>query len=156
MNRVELLEALPAHAEAVADVYLLSRKHFLPYVAPAHSDSEVRQWIRSELIPGGGVTVAMCDGEVVGLMATSQGNACCWVDQLYLRPGFTSCGIGTQLIRLALSKLSAPVRLFTFQENTGSRRFYERAGFKVVERSDGSGNEEKCPDVLYEWQGTGE
>ena len=32
------------------------------------------------------------------------------------------------------------------------RDFYERWGFKAVRFGDGSGNEEKCPDVLYEWR----
>jgi ribosomal protein S18 acetylase RimI-like enzyme len=42
------------------------------------------------------------------------------------------------------------VRLYTFQENTGARRFYERHGFKAVKLTDGHDNEENCPDVLYE------
>ena len=31
------------------------------------------------------------------------------------------------------------------------RRFYERNGCRVVELTDGSGNEEREPDALYEW-----
>ena len=30
-------------------------------------------------------------------------------------------------------------------------RFYERHDFRILELGDGSGNEEGCPDVLYEW-----
>jgi hypothetical protein len=32
----------------------------------------------------------------------------------------------------------------------GARRFYERYGFVPIEWSDGSRNEERCPDILYE------
>ncbi|MGE3511045.1 MAG: histone acetyltransferase, partial [Vicinamibacterales bacterium] len=31
------------------------------------------------------------------------------------------------------------------------RVFYERHGFVAVAFGDGSGNEERCPDILYEW-----
>ena len=37
------------------------------------------------------------------------------------------------------------------QQNTAARMFYERHGFRVVSLSDGSNNEERCPDVLYEF-----
>jgi GNAT superfamily N-acetyltransferase len=43
------------------------------------------------------------------------------------------------------------LRLWTFQKNEGARRFYERHGFDVVEMTDGAGNEEHEPDVLYAW-----
>ena len=33
--------------------------------------------------------------------------------------------------------------------NTGARRFYERHGFVEAGRTDGRGNEEGVPDVLY-------
>lgn len=42
------------------------------------------------------------------------------------------------------------LRLWTFVANTGARRFYEREGFAVVDRSDGD-NEERLPDLLYWW-----
>jgi hypothetical protein len=34
--------------------------------------------------------------------------------------------------------------------NAGARRFYERHGFSAIEFTDGSANEERCPDVLFE------
>ena len=43
-----------------------------------------------------------------------------------------------------------PIRLYTFQTHSLARRFYERHGYKAIEFTDGQGNEEKCPDVLYE------
>lgn len=51
---------------------------------------------------------------------------------------------------------SAPlrVRLYTFQAHRSARRFYERHGFVAIELTDGSGNEERIPDVLYEHRGS--
>ena len=42
-------------------------------------------------------------------------------------------------------------RLWVFQGNEGARRFYERQGLRLVELTDGSANEEREPDALYEW-----
>jgi len=51
-----------------------------------------------------------------------------------------------------LKELPPPIRLYTFQDNQRARNFYERRGFRAVTYSDGAGNEEKCPDMLYEWR----
>jgi len=42
--------------------------------------------------------------------------------------------------------------LWTFVSNVRAQRFYERHGFTVAERTDGSGNEEKAPDLRYVWR----
>jgi GNAT superfamily N-acetyltransferase len=77
-----------------------------------------------------------------------------WIEQLYAQPGCTGQGLGTRLLEQALAELHAQgadtVRLWCFQANTGARRFYERHGFVAVEFTNGSGNEEGVPDVLYE------
>jgi hypothetical protein len=58
--------------------------------------------------------------------------------------------VSSRLLAHALASLDLPVRLYTFQANTRARSFYERHGFKAIAFSDGSANEERCPDVLYE------
>ena len=85
-------------------------------------------------------------------MAVSKTADCGWIDQLYLLPGWVGHGIGTRLLELARRELPSPIRLYTFQCNDRARRFYERRGFEAISFGDGSGNEEKCPDVLYEWR----
>ena len=76
-----------------------------------------------------------------------------WLMQLYVKPGWTGRGIGTNLLREALADaaFATPVlRLYTFSRNEGARRFYERHGFVAVAFGDGSGNQEGEPDVRYE------
>jgi hypothetical protein len=41
--------------------------------------------------------------------------------------------------------------LWVFQQNERARRFYEARGLTLVKLTDGSGNEERTPDALYEW-----
>jgi ribosomal protein S18 acetylase RimI-like enzyme len=48
--------------------------------------------------------------------------------------------------------LGSPIRLHTLQENVEARQFYEKHGFQILKLTDGSENEENCPDVLYEWR----
>jgi GNAT superfamily N-acetyltransferase len=146
--------ATDADAEQVASVLLASRKAFLAFAPMAHTDDDVRAWVATSLIPGGGVSVAVTgtsNEEVVGMMAVSQQGSVGWIDQLYLHPSVVGRGIGTQFVRLAKESLGIPVRLYTFQENADARRFYERHGFRAIALTDGASNEEHCPDVLYEW-----
>jgi ribosomal protein S18 acetylase RimI-like enzyme len=42
--------------------------------------------------------------------------------------------------------------LYAFQVNEPACRFYERHGFEVVDRNDGSRNEEREPDIRYAWR----
>jgi ribosomal protein S18 acetylase RimI-like enzyme len=73
-----------------------------------------------------------------------------WIDQLYVHPDFVSHGIGAALLASVISSDAKSIRLYTFEQNTRARLFYERRGFVAIAFSDGHGNEEKCPDVLYE------
>lgn len=148
-----LRSATLADAEEVATVYLSSRRAFLPFAPLAHSDSEVRDWIATKLIPSGSVVVAEVDSRIIAMMATSHDEGVSWIDQLYLLPEAVGQGLGTRMLRMAIDRLAPPIRLFTFQESSESRRFYERHGFRAISQSEGRENEEKCPDVLYEFSG---
>ena len=147
---IELRPAIDEDALDVASVLIASRETYLPFAPMAHTGTEVRAWVREVLLPAGNVTVACEGARVVGVLATSREDDAAWIEQLYLMPGWTGRGIGAQLLAHALASLPRPVRLYTFQANEGARAFYERHGFEAIAFSDGAGNEERCPDVLYE------
>ena len=150
-----LRPATPADADAVAGVLRLSRRVLMPFVPEVHGEDDVRGWVAGTLLPGGGVTVAEVDAAVAGVLAVSQLDGVAWIDQLYVHPAFVARGIGHALLRHALVVLPRPVQLYTFQANIRARGFYERRGFVAVALGDGSGNEERCPDVLYRLDGPG-
>jgi GNAT superfamily N-acetyltransferase len=127
-----------------------SRLASLPYAPPVHSEADDLEWARRSLIPSGGVTVAVVEGRIVGVMAVSRRQSCSWIDQLYIEPTLYRRRIGTQLLQTALASLERPIRLYTFQQNRPARRFYERHGFRPIQFTNGRDNEERCPDVLYE------
>lgn len=89
------------------------------------------------------------EGSVVAVLAIGEEPTGSWINQLYVLPGWNRKGIGTKLLQYAHDKLPNPIRLYTFIENIGARRFYERHGYKAVAFTNGEGNAEKCPDVLY-------
>lgn len=145
-----LRSATPADHARVADILIQSRAAFMPYAPSAHSEAELREWVRETLIPGGGVTVASVQGGVVGVLAVAQEGGHGWIRQLMVHPSFVGNGIGSRLLEHALQRLAPPVRAYTFQANGGARRFYERHGFEAIALTEGEDNEERCPDVLYE------
>lgn len=133
------------------DIYLTSRKRYISYAPLAHTDEAVRLWIKQQLVPTGNVTVALFEGSVVGFVAISRQEPHGWIDHLYLDPKAVGVGVGSLLLSRAMRLLGSPIRLYTFQQNDGARRFYRRHGFREIEFSDGALNEEKTPDVLLEW-----
>ena len=152
---LQIRGARPADALRVARCYLASRRTLSDYAPLPHTDAEVVLWVKDVLLPGGGVTLALESGTVVGFIALAQRDGAHWVDQLYVHPARMRRGIGSTLLHLALSHREGPVRLYTFEPNRGARRFYERHGFMAIGFGDGSGNESRCPDVLYERSGGG-
>ena len=86
--------------------------------------------------------------EVLGVLSKCNERDVTWINQLYVDPSYVSKGLGTRLLTYALSNALSVVKLYTFQENVGARRFYQRQGFVEVEYSNGAANEEQCPDFL--------
>jgi GNAT superfamily N-acetyltransferase len=87
---------------------------------------------------------------VVGFLARHSAEGVSWITHLYLLPGFVGQGIGSRLLAQAVATAPRPIRAWTFQQNAGARRFYERHGFAPIAFTDGDDNEERSPDVLYE------
>lgn len=137
-------------APRVAQLLIDTRARFMPYAPSAHSEDEVREWVTATLVPGGGVIVAEVHSRVLGAMATVRAGDCAWITQMAVDPAVVGQGLGSTLLAHAMRTLPRPIRLYTFQANSGARRFYERRGFAAIRFTEGQGNEEHCPDVLYE------
>ena len=143
--------ASQSDAKIIANLFLASRKEYISFAPLVHSDEAIQQWMHDILIPNSQVWVVEQNNVIIGMMAIVEKQRINWIEQLYVLPQATGQGVGALLIAKAKS-LNLPIRLRTFQENLGARRFYERHGFKMIEFSDGSGNEEHCPDMLYEFE----
>jgi GNAT superfamily N-acetyltransferase len=135
-------------SDEIAAVFIASRRDSVPAIPPLiHADDDVREWMLTQMRSARATWVGEADGRVVALMILQDG----WIGHLYVDSDWTGLGIGSRLVALAKADQSA-LQLWAFQSNHGARRFYERHGFVAVEETDGSGNEERAPDVRYEWR----
>ena len=134
-------------AEAVASVHLRSRS--TAAMPPGiHTDDEVRLWI-SRRLQDDEVWVAEDDGVVVGYVRLTQ----TWLDDLYVLPSHAGHGVGSALLDVAKAQRPDGFCLWVFEVNTPARAFYARHGLVELERTDGSGNEERSPDIRMAWPG---
>jgi ribosomal protein S18 acetylase RimI-like enzyme len=146
VDEVTIRRAVPADAPAVADIYLAA--FHATYDFPlAHTDDECLAWLAEEVVPLMETWVAELAGRVVAMMVLDEAG----IGHLYVDPPSHSRGIGSRLVELAKERRPDGLELYTFQANERARQFYERHGFAVVTLGDGSGNEERQPDVLYRW-----
>jgi ribosomal protein S18 acetylase RimI-like enzyme len=132
-------------AEAVARLLRAVQRACLPYLPDLHTPEEDLAFFRDRVFAECEVWIA---GAIDGFIAFRPG----WVDHLYVRPECHGQGIGRALLAVAMNS-QAPLRLWVFQRNTAAIGFYRSRGFREIERTDGSGNEEREPDVLMEWTG---
>jgi GNAT superfamily N-acetyltransferase len=138
-------------SDAIAALWLHARAAAVPSIPrPVHTDDEVRQWFATIVLPTSEVWVIEHEDRLVALMVLHDG----WIDQLYVDPPSARLGLGSGLLDLAKELNPQGLDLWTFQANTGARRFYERHGFVAVASTDGD-NEERAPDVRYRWPGAG-
>ena len=116
---------------------------FLPVL---HTADEHRTWF-GRVVEEQEVWVWEENGAILGFSVLGDG----MLNYLYLEPDATGRGIGSALLDHAKSGKPDGFTLWTFQQNDGARRFYERHGLRAIRFGDGSGNEEGVPDVQYEW-----
>lgn len=135
-------------AAAAAELYLLARHAAVPAIpALVHCDDAVRVWFHTVVMPELQAWLAECDGQLVGVMVLDGDE----LDQLYVHPSWLGRGVGGQLVRLAQRERPDGLCLWTFEANRRAQSFYERHGFRVAARTDGSNSEERSPDIRYTW-----
>jgi GNAT superfamily N-acetyltransferase len=143
-----LRRATAADGEAIGDLWLAAWYATFDF-PPGHPDDACRRWLADTLVPSTEAWVAAdTDDRAVALLALSD----TMVEQLYVTPGWIGRGLGTRLIDHAKARRPDGLDLYCFQVNERARRFYEHHGFVAVAFGDGSGNEERQPDVRYAWR----
>ena len=142
-----LRRGVPDDALAVAEVFIAARAEqtFIPTV---HTPDEDRWFFREIALATQEVWVAEEDGEVVGFAAIRPD----LLGHLYVHPRAQGRGIGAALLAKTKEVRPDGFCLWTHQPNVGARRFYERHGLVAVEYTDGSTNDERTPDVRFEWR----
>jgi GNAT superfamily N-acetyltransferase len=153
-----LRDARAQDGAALAAVFGAARAE-MRYLPQLHTPAEDVAFFSERVLPTSHVTVAEVvtgtaaaagsDPEVAGFSAVRDG----WLDHLYVIPSRQGGGIGGALLARAMDESPEGLTLWAFAANHGAIALYGRAGFAEVRRSDGSGNEERVPDVLMRWGG---
>jgi GNAT superfamily N-acetyltransferase len=147
---VRIRRAGQDEALIAADLYLESRAaagELIP--PPAHDADDTRRWMRDDFMPRAELWLAVDEDDAPLALLSLEGDD--WLEQLYVLPRAQGRGIGSALVEHAKRERPAGLQLWAFASNTPARRFYESHGFVAVEHTDGSGNEERAPDVRYQW-----
>ena len=126
----------------LVDLFLEARRARLQFLIDLHDLDEDRNFFRSVVLPANQMYLAEAGGAAAGFIAFANG----WVNHLYVAPQFQGRGVGTQLLGIA-QQANPSLQLWVFEVNEPAIRFYEARGFRLVERTDGAGNEAKRPDV---------
>jgi ribosomal protein S18 acetylase RimI-like enzyme len=139
--------ARPEDSDAIAALF---RRSFgtLTFLPTLHRPDEDRAFF-GRLVEDAEVWVAEEDGRLLGFAGLSDD----LLGFLYVDPSDHARGVGSALFDRVKLERPGGFELWVFQENTNARGFYERRGCRLVRLRDGSRNEERTPDALYEWRG---
>ena len=146
-NTFQTRRADPDDAVACAEI-LQEWIDETPWFETPHPPSAAAPMLR-EQISVNGFSLAESNGEIAGFSCMSNGV----LEFLYVRAKFRDQSVGLTLLKQCKQAQPDGFFLWTFQQNTGARRFYERHGCVEAERTDGAGNEEGLPDIRYVWEG---
>jgi chorismate mutase/GNAT superfamily N-acetyltransferase len=153
-----LRPAGPDDVPAIARVFLDARAAAVPAMPPpVHTPEEVHAYHHERLAAGEELWVAeaetdpraRAEPQVVGYCHVVGD----WLDALYVAPGRTGQGAGAAMLDLVKSLRPDGFALWVFVSNEPARRFYRRHGLVELEATDGSGNEERSPDLRMAWPG---
>ena len=142
----------PADLPAVAEVFLASRVGAVPAMPPiVHTPDEVRAYVGSWRLGADDRRLWVAEDQSGDLLGFAELKGA-WLDDLYVRPDAAGRGIGSTLLDVAKAAQPDGFCLWVFESNVPARSFYARRGFVDLERTDGSANEEKAPDIRMEWR----
>jgi GNAT superfamily N-acetyltransferase len=146
-------EALPlvrrgwtGEAERSTAIFWAARSE-MEYLPALYTYEQTAWWVEHVMSPESELWIAERHGVPVGFAAL-QGDR---LEHLYVEPSSQGQGVGEALLDKA-KRRRPELHLRVFEQNPGARAFYERSGFALVGASDGSGNEERLPDLHLRWR----
>src|SRR4051812_12526626 len=98
-QQYEIRRATPDDAPAIAEVFITARARCMDYLPKLHTDDDTRAWIANVVCCEHEVFVATDLRPVVGFVALIDSH----LDHLYVDPDHHGRGIGTMLLRKAMS-----------------------------------------------------
>lgn len=144
-SRIEMIKYNSNYADQTVEMWRNSKEAALGQ-KEIHSFDNHIDFLNQILAKQYQVDLALMDDKVVGMIAYNERE----ISQLYIHIDYQGMGIGQTLLEVAKEQSTGRLTLYTFEVNKKAQRFYEMHGFKIIGR--GYENEEKLPDILYEWK----
>lgn len=152
-SRMKLRSAVAEDADGLAAIFSPSRR-LLTFLPELHSIAEDHWFIANVILNECDVTLVECvsdednRSQIISFLARQDSE----IRLLHTHPDHIGSGAGGLLLSAAKDAGPGRLDLWCFQDNVRARQFYEAHGFQPIRFTDGSGNEEKTPDVQYGWQ----
>ena len=138
----------PDKIPELAKTFRTSFRQTYPHFPELHTGEEDINFFTNVILEKDEVYIVEDENDrIIGFIAFNKD----FIDHLYLLPEVQRKGLGSELIRIAFEH-SDELKLWTFQENTAARSFYTKHGFIAIKETDGADNEEKQPDILFQWK----
>ena len=150
MPTTDLTVRLAEVEDLDAVAMLFTRTRAVAAMPPSvHTAADDRAWVASWDLSAREVWLALDpDDRLLGFAYLHD----CFLEALYVAPEAAGTGVGSVLLDLVKTRCPDGFELWVFEMNDPARRFYARHGLVVVERTDGSANEEREPDLRLRWQ----
>jgi GNAT superfamily N-acetyltransferase len=152
--RTDELVLRPATDEdrpVVAELLIKVRDEAYPAMPRGiHPPHEVRAYVSSWDLGTHDVWLAEAGDVPVGYARATHD----WLEDLYVDRSAQRAGVGSALLDLVKAQRPDGFCLWVFESNEPARTFYRDRGLVDLERTDGSANEEKAPDIRMAWPGS--
>lgn len=99
-----------------------------------------------DMIAAGWVRTAYLDDAMAGFIARKGTE----IHGLCLQPHLQGKGIARKLM-VDAQRNAKKLGLWSYEANDRATRFYLKAGFREITRTDGAGNDAHLPDIRFEW-----
>ena len=118
----DIADAGRVHAEAWQE----SHRSFCSEAFVAlHTAQRQAQYLSDKLAHGAQLYLLKLDGRAVGVVSVTGS----LIEDLYILPGCQNQGLGTALLRYAVSRCKGRPTLWILENNAGAERLYRREGF---------------------------
>ena len=141
---MHIAEYEPNDARELVALWRASFEHGVG-ITDHHPLEDQLKFFLEQVVPNNRVRVAKERAILVGFIASRPDS----VSHLYVRVHNIGQGIGVRLLSLAKAESSGSLWLYTFAQNQNARHFYEKHGFKELERE--SENMWKLEAIKYMW-----
>jgi GNAT superfamily N-acetyltransferase len=143
----EIRPAVPEDVPRITEVFQAARAAAMPWLPVLHTPDEDLAFF-GRLVAEHVAHVAVLEHRVVAFAVVDEGAGD--LEHLYVDPDMRRRGLGSALVRRVRAERQGALQLWAFRDNTAARAFYAALGAVELYETDGSGNEERTPDVRLE------